>query len=173
MGMKNGKYDFQQSNSLPINDSEISHSIYDKRTQQSEASLPKCLHHRALNDSHRNENVTVVWLDTYIHERLSNIDTEVKLKNLFHYVRIFDRVDQCEKFIKQIGKMNNNHNNMKKDTLLVIISTNLAPTLTPHLHDLSQVKFIYVYGKSRTISRAHQTWLQKYNKVNIQKFIFL
>jgi hypothetical protein len=59
----------------------------------------------------------------------------------------------------------NNNENMRKEKLLVVISSTLAPTIIPHLHDLSQVKYIYVFGKAKTISKAHQEWLRKFNKV--------
>lgn len=171
MGMRNGKYDFQHTHSapsLPIDGSEISSSILDRKARSNQVSLPKCLHRTDLNDSLaiQNENITLVWLDTNVHQRPSNIDTEVKLRNLIDYIRIFDRVDACEKYIKQIGKMNNQNPHGKKENILVVISTILAPTIIPHLHELAQVKWIYIYGRSKTISRAHQDWLRQYTKVN-------
>lgn len=138
-----------------------------KKSRKSETSFPRCLHHDALLDSHstRPENdVSLVWLDTNLHQRASNIDTEIKLKNLIDYIRVFDRVDACERYIKQIGRLNNS-DYMRKEKLLVLISTALAPTIIPHLHDLSQVKSIYVFGKAKTISKAHQDWLRKFPKV--------
>jgi hypothetical protein len=173
MGSKNGKYDIEIGNSLqndnealPTCLSELNGSILNKKTRKDEASLPKCIHRDVLRDSLPTniDIVSLVWLDADIHRRASNIDTEVKLKNLIHYIRVFDRVDQCEKYIKQIGRMNNS-DYIRKEKLLVIISTILAPTIIPHLHDLSQVKYIYIYGKSKTIAKAHQQWLRKYNKV--------
>jgi hypothetical protein len=170
MGLKNGKYDFGHGISspnivetLPTFSSEFNGSV---KTRKTEASVPKCIHRNVLIDSSPSnlDNLSLVWLDAAIRQRASNIDTEVKLKNLIHYIRVFDRVDACERYIKQIGKMNNN-NSIRKEELLVIISTTLAPTIIPHLHDLSQVKYIYVYGRSKTISKAHQEWLRKYNKV--------
>jgi hypothetical protein len=173
MGSKNGKYDFDHENSLrndneslPTVPSELNGSILNKKTRTDEASLPKFIHQDILMDTVplNIDNLSAVWLDTDIHRRTSNIDTEVKLKNLIHYIRVFDRVDACERYIKQIGKMNTN-DNIRQEKLLVIISTTLAPTIIPHLHDLLQVKYIYVFGKSKSISKAHEQWLRKYNKV--------
>ena len=174
MGLKNGKYDFQHGNSLPnihghipSNGSELNGN---KKSRKSEISLPKCTYRDVLIDS--TDNFSLVWLDTNLYQRSSNIDTEIKLKNLINYIRVFDRVDACERYIKQIGKMNTNEQ-IRQEKLLVVISTILAPTIIPHLHDLSQVKSIYVYGKAKTISKAHQDWLRKYNKVKeyLQSFV--
>lgn len=173
MGSKNGKYDIEHGDSvrnhnesLPTYGSELNGSILNKKLRKDEASLPKCIHRDIVMDSlpRNNDNASLVWLDTDLHRRTSNIDTEIKLKNLVHYIRVFDRVDSCEKYIKQIGKMNNS-DYIRKEKLLVVISTTLAPTIIPHLHDLLQVKYIYIYGKEKTISKAHQEWLRKYNKV--------
>jgi hypothetical protein len=173
MGLRNGKYDIEHGSTfgygnetLPTSLSELNGSILGKKIRKAESSLPRCIHRDILTDSVpiNIDNLSLVWLDTDIHRRTSNIDTEIKLKNLIDYIRVFDRVDACERYIKQIGKMNNN-DYMRKEKLLVIISTTLAPTIVPHLQELSQVKYIYVYGKSKTISKAHQEWLRKYNKV--------
>ncbi|CAF0991710.1 unnamed protein product [Rotaria sordida] len=172
MGSKNGKYDFDHgtssqnhNESIPSFSSELNQSITTKKSKKNLTSLPTCTQQNILIDisTTNMDNLSLVWLDTNIHQRLSNIDVEVKLKNLIDYVRIFDRVDACERYIKQIGRMNNNH--IRQEKLLVIISTTLAPTLIPHLHDLPQVKYIYIFGKSKSISKAHEGWLRKHNKV--------
>ena len=116
-------------------------------------------------DTTDGERVSLVWLDAEVYRRASHVDMEVKLKNLVGYVRLFDRVDSCERYIKHIGKYNNNLH-VPKEGLLVLISTTLASTLIPHLHDLSQVKFIYVYGKAKSLSKDHQRRLMKYPKVS-------
>jgi len=173
MGSKNGKYDFEHGSSvqnrketLPSYPSESNGSILTKKVKREVSSIPQCLHQDFVQESSstNTDNLSLVWLDTNIYLRSSNIDTEVKLKNLINYIRVFDRVDTCEKYIKQIGKMNSS-DSIRKEKLLVIISTTLAPTLIPHLHDLSQVRYIYIFGKTKTISKAHQEWLRKYNKV--------
>ncbi|CAF2934322.1 unnamed protein product [Rotaria sp. Silwood2] len=173
MGSKNGKYDFEHGISsqnydetLPSFSSELNGSIATKKSRKDITSIPTCIHQDILIDTSTTniDNLSLVWLDTDIHQRPSNVDVEVKLKNLINYVRVFDRVDACERYIKQIGRMNNN-NHTRQEKLLVIISTTLAPTLIPHLHDLSQVKYIYIFGKSKSISRAHEQWLRKNNKV--------
>ncbi|CAF1573184.1 unnamed protein product [Rotaria magnacalcarata] len=173
MGSKNGKYDFQHGGlsqtrheDLPSFSSEFNGSIQTKNSRKDMTSIPACIHQDILIDRSalNAENLSLVWLDTDIYRRPSNIDIEFKLKNLLNYVRLFDRVDSCERYIKHIGKMNNS-SNIKQEMLFVIISTTLAPTLIPHLHDLTQVKYIYIFGKSKSISKAHEGWLKKYNKV--------
>lgn len=175
MGSKNGKYDFEHANSMPNVRPTLPHSTTTKNSRQSDNFLPlKCLHHDRLIDrsTTQAENLSLVWLDTNLHQRASNIDTEIKLKNVVEYIRVFDRVDACERYIKQIGRLNNNEY-IRKEKLLVIISTGLAPTLTPHLHELSQVQAIYVFGKAKTISKAHQEYLRKFAKVNRSLISFL
>lgn len=173
MGSKNGKYDIEQAHSLPTIHPTLPRNSSDvKPTKKSQVIPPKCLHHDSLIDPYttRPENLSLVWLDSNVYHRSSNVDTEIKLKNIIDYIRIFDRVDACERYIKQIGRLNNNPHT-RKERLLVIISTTLAPTLIPHLHDLEQVQWIYVFGKAKTIAKGHQEWLKKYPKVI--SFVFL
>ncbi|CAF3428358.1 unnamed protein product [Rotaria sp. Silwood1] len=143
MGLKNGKYDFEHGISsqnhdetLPSFSSELNESITTKISRKDLKSLPTFIHRDTLIDTSTTniDNLSLVWLDTNIHQRPSNIDIEIKLKNLINYVRIFDRVDT-------------------------------SPTLIPHLHNLSQVKYIYIFGKSKSISKAHEEWLRGFNKV--------
>ncbi|CAF0820776.1 unnamed protein product [Adineta ricciae] len=172
MGLKNGKYDFSREHSstnanesLPSYPIDTNESFISRISKFDIKSLPKCTHQDVLTDPNATslDNLSLVWLDLDVYRCPSNIDTEVKLKNLISYVRTFNQVEVCERYIKQIGRMNNV--NVRKEYLLVIISTVLAPTLMPHLHDLPQVKCVYIYGKPKTISKAHQEWLKTYSKV--------
>src|SRR4051812_2628993 len=114
MGSRNGKYDFEHANSMPNLNHNIPNSSLDskltKKSHKSEVLPPKCLHHNSIIDRSTThpENLSLVWLDTNFHHRTSNIDIEIKLKNIIDYIRIFDRVDACERYIKQIGRLNNN-----------------------------------------------------------------
>ncbi|CAF5048114.1 unnamed protein product, partial [Rotaria sp. Silwood1] len=132
MGLKNGKYDFEHGISsqnhdetLPSFSSELNESITTKISRKDLKSLPTFIHRDTLIDTSTTniDNLSLVWLDTNIHQRPSNIDIEIKLKNLINYVRIFDRVDTCERYIKQIGRMNNNNHYIREEKLLIIIST--------------------------------------------------
>ena len=169
MGSKNGKYDFDHTVSnkhqvehLPSSTSDADGTIIKTRNTciQRELSIDMA------------EHISLVWLDTDVFRRTSNIDMEVKLKNLIGYVRLFDRVDACERYIKQIGKFNN-HMNARPERLLVMISAILASTLIPHLHDMNQVKYIYIFGKVKSLGRDHPRWLRKYPKVSQYHFLFL
>lgn len=173
MGSKNGKYDIEHGISshsynerLPSLSSNLNKTMHPTQSKKEIASIPKCIHQDILKDRSvsNSEILSLVWLDLELRQRPVNLDIEVKLKNLNSYVRLFDRVDTCERYIKQIGKMNN-YNHMKQEKLLVIISTTLAPTIIPHLHNLSQVKYIYIFGKPKSISKAHEEWLRTFNKV--------
>ena len=167
MGSKNGKYDFATVGSvthrtinetLPTWSSDLNGSVINRKLPMSPGV------HRQI-ETNQVERFSLVWLDTEVYRRPSNIDMEIKLKNLIDYVRLFDRVDLCERYIKQIGKYNNNLQ-IPKESLLVVISTTLGPTLIPYIHDLSQVKSIYVYGKAKSLAKDHQRRLMKFTKVS-------
>jgi hypothetical protein len=157
MGSKSGKYTIENGSSTRSRT-----KILSSFSSNGHESIPTIVHQNTL--SQNVNNLTLIWLDTEINNRSSNIDTQIKLKNLINSLRIFDEIDEFEKYIKQIGKTN-------KDKLLVIISTTLALTIIPHLHDRPQVKYIYIHGKTKLDTKVGQQLLEKYPKVSKQKII--
>jgi hypothetical protein len=170
MGSQSGKYKVEHENSTPndikASSSNSSDSVASDILIQEEASLPTCIHQNVLIDTlpFDMDCVTLVWLDTEINNRPSNIDIQIKLKNLINYIRIFDRVDECQQYIEQIGIMNNTEN-VIQEKLLVIVSPALASTIIPHLHEVSQIKYFYIYETSKTNVKINQQLLKEYTKV--------
>ena len=164
MGSKSGKYtvengSFNQSRTKILSSfsSNKHESIPNEKMMKEDASLRTIVHQNIL--SQNVNNLTLIWLDTEINNRSSNINIQIKLKNLINYFRIFDQIDEFEQYIKQIGKTN-------KEKLLVIISRTLALTIIPQLHERPQVKYIYIYGKTKIDTKASQQLLKKYPKVS-------
>jgi len=173
MGSKNGKYNVEHGDSVQNGSETLSslasisdESMIGEKSIKEEASLPTLIHQNSLADtsSSNTTDLTLVWLDTELNNRLSNIDTQIKLKNLINYLRIFEELDKFEQYIEQIGKMNNT-GRINEEKLFVIISPTLALTIIPHFHDLPQVKCIYIYGKAKIDANVTQQLLKKYIKV--------
>jgi hypothetical protein len=155
MGSTGGKYNCEYGNS-----SENRNTILPSNSNQSKnesASLPRFIHQHLLTDSlsSNKDNLTIVWLDNDIHNQPSNIDIQIKLKNLSNYLRIFDEVNAFEQYIIQINE----------EKLFIIISPTLALTMIPRLHRHSQIKCIYIFGKVKINPKTHQELLKKYPKV--------
>jgi hypothetical protein len=151
MGSKSGKYTVENGNSVQSRNkilssfsSNVNESIPSEKLSKEDASLPIIVHQNFLTD-------------TEIYDQPTNIDTQIKLKNLINYLRIFDQIDACEQYI---SKMNN-------DKLLIIVSTTLALTFIPHSHDCPQIKSIYIYGKSKIDTNVSERLLTKYAKVYV------
>ena len=165
MGLKSGKYKVERGNSIK-NEKEI-FSFGSNESRKEKASLPKFIHQNLLTPNIT--DLALVWLDTEINNQPSNIDTQIKLKNLINYLRIFDKVNACEHYIKQIGQIN-------KGKVLVIISTTLALKIIPHLHEFPQVKYIYIHGESKAKHKISPQFFKKYTKVDVilhrKKFYF-
>lgn len=173
MGSKNGKYNVEHGDSVQNGSETLSsmasisdESMVGEKSRKEEASLPTLIHQDSLADtsSSNTTDLTLVWLDTELNDRPSNIDTQIKLKNLINYLRIFEDLDTFEQYIEQIGKMNNT-GRINEEKLFVIISPILALTIIPHFHDLPQVKYIYIYGKEKIDANVTQQLLKKYIKV--------
>jgi hypothetical protein len=161
MGSTNGKYSVEYGNSVQNRNKTLPSSPLNSNISKKEKrSLPTIIRRNLLIDSllPNKDNLTLVWLDTEINNQASNIDIQIKLKNLINYLRIFDEINSFERYIEQIGQMN-------KEQLFVIISTTLSLTIIPYLHNLSQIKYIYIYGKEKIDTKINQQLIIKYPKV--------
>jgi len=166
MGSTNGKYSVEYGNSVQNRNKTLPSSPSNSNISKKEKrSLPTIIRRNLLIDSllPNKDNLTLVWLDTDINNQASNIDIQIKLKNLINYLRIFDEINSFERYIEQISQMN-------KEQLFVIISTALSLTIIPYLHNFSQIKYIYIYGKEKLDIKINQQLIIKYPKV---KNIFL
>lgn len=149
--MKDGNSGQNRRTTLPTIPSKMT-----KQEEENEA-LPKCIHQNLL--SANKDNFTIVWVDTDMHHQSSKIDIQIQLKNLVHDLRIFDELDAFEHYIKQIDQTN-------EEKVFVIISTSLALSMIPHLHRLSSIKSIYIYGKAEIEEKTKQKLFKIYPKVS-------
>ncbi|CAF3035445.1 unnamed protein product [Rotaria sp. Silwood2] len=181
MGSKSGKYEIDHDNFIQFEDETLSAfssssngSIASERLRKEEAFLSTFVHSNFSNDilSSKMDNLTLVWLDTEMNNRPDSIDTQIRLKNVINYLRIFDQVDACERYIKRIGEMNN-INKINEEKLLLVISTTVPFPIISYFHGFTQVKDIYIYGKSKTNSSVIQQFVKNHCKVYIQYYNIL
>ncbi len=156
MGSNSAKYDIKDGNFAQNRRTTIpsSSSMITKSTKET---LPKCIHQDLLSND--KDNFTIIWVDTEIHHHSSNIDMQIKLKNLVRYLRIFDEIDAFKQYIKQIDPRN-------KEKLFVIISTPLALSMIPDLHRFYSIKSIYIYGKAEIDEKTKRKLFKSYPKVS-------
>lgn len=164
MGSAGGKYNIKNGN-FSQNENTTLRSISSKKikSKKEKEFLPKCIHQDFLADSN-NDNLTIVWLDTEIHQQSLNIDIQIKLRNLINSLRIFDEINAFEYYIQQINRINN------QEKLFLIISTKLALTIIPIVYHRCLIKYIYIYGNGKIDKKTKEELLKKYSKV---VFVFL
>jgi hypothetical protein len=101
-------------------------------------------------DSHQ-----LLWCDSNISGLTENTGSTVtinELRKIVDYTKLFDNVDECHQFIKQTG-----------DTITFLIcSAQFAECLIPYIHDLKNVKSIYVYCPNN-----QSQWSTKSSKVSL------
>ena len=158
MGLTSGKYNIKDRNSaqeiLPSLSTKLSGSTKEKQ------SLPQCIGRNSLADSSSTtkDDSTLVWIDVEINRQPSNIDMQIKLKNLINSLRIFDEVNAFEQYIERIRQIN-------QEKLFIIISPTLALTLIPHLHHHTPIQYIYIYGTAKIDEKIKEEISKRYPKV--------
>lgn len=157
MGSASGKYDIKDDSPISNKSTTLPLTISSSnRSKKEKASLPQFLHKNSSLSI--KDDLTLIWLDTEIHNQSSNIDIQIKLKNLFNYFRIFDELNKFEEYIKKMTQMN-------EEKIFIIISTTLSLTMLPYLHKHSQIKCIYIFGKDKVATEIIDELSKKYPKV--------
>jgi len=157
MGSTGGKYSIEYGNDIHSKkNTNLPTILYSSnRSKKEKASLPIFIQRNQLNNSHL---LTIIWLDTQINNHLTNIDIQIKLKNLSTYFRIYDRIAPFEEYIKSIDLSDS-------EELFVIISSTLALTVIPQIASNPYIKHIYVYGQAKIEPDTKQQLLKTYPKV--------
>jgi hypothetical protein len=75
------------------------------------------------------ETFACLWLDAE-----DNHETEQKLRKFINYLRIFEKVDECEQAIRKI----------KREKIILISSGQLGRELIPRIYNLSQIIACYI-----------------------------
>jgi len=98
------------------------------------------------------ETYSLIWLDASINSA-QNLAAQEKLRSFINYLRTFDKLDECEKYIRSISS---------DDRIVLIVSGHFGQQLLPNIHLFRQVSSIYIYCTNKEF---HQQWSKQYTKV--------
>ncbi|CAF1491602.1 unnamed protein product, partial [Rotaria sp. Silwood1] len=99
------------------------------------------------------ETYSLIWLDASIYSE-ETLDTQEKLRLSINYLRTFDKLDECEKYIRSVSS---------EDRIVLIISDHFSQQLIPNIHFFRQVSSIYIYCGNKEF---HQQWGKQYSKIH-------
>lgn len=91
------------------------------------------------------ETYSLIWLNPSISPE-QNLDAQEKLRLSINYLVTFDKLDECEKYIRSISSDNR---------IVLIISDDFGQQLIPNIHFFRQVSSIYIYCGSKEF---YQQW---------------
>lgn len=98
------------------------------------------------------ETYSLVWLDAAIDSE-ENREAQRKLRLSINYLRTFDKLDECAKYIRSASS---------EDRIILIVGHHLAQELIPNTHLFRQVTSIYIFCENKEFS---QHWSKQYSKV--------
>lgn len=99
------------------------------------------------------ENVSLVWLDGSVNKLQESIDAQKQLKLLTNHLEVFEKVDLCENYIKQLPKT---------DQIILIVSGSLGQQIVPRIHTDQRIVSIFVYCGDRL---KNEPWTKPIRKV--------
>lgn len=158
MGLTSGKYDIRDGNGREETLPSLSMKLSGPKKEK--GFIPQCIRQNSFVDSSwtTKDNSTIVWIDIDINHHPSNIDIQIKLKNLINSLRIFDQLNAFEQYIERIRQIN-------EEKLFIIISPTLALTIIPHVHHHDSIQYIYIYGKAKIDEKIKDELFKRYPKV--------
>ena len=95
-----------------------------------------------------------IWLDSSADSAEGNKDIQKKLRHIIEKLCMFDNVETCEKYLR----------NITKESIIMIVSGAFGRQIIPKIHDLPQIIAFYVFCQNK---KSNEEWANKYNKVNI------
>lgn len=96
---------------------------------------------------------TLIWLDANVCSSRENQEYYADLQQVFRNVKVFEKSDQCEEYIK---KANEN------EKIILIVSGQLGQQIAPLISSYNSLVSIYVYCRDL---EKNLKWAAEYNKV--------
>jgi hypothetical protein len=103
-------------------------------------------------DDKQFEIFCLIWLDDNVQDNEIR-NAEQKLRSIINYLKKFQDVKQCQKYIEQSSQ---------KDRLILIVSGRLGREIVPSINKLRQVISIYVYCMDK---QRNKKWAAEFSKV--------
>lgn len=99
------------------------------------------------------EAFACLWSDAAGGKTDDTRETEMELRKLINYLRIFETIEQCERAIR----------NIRQEKIILISSGQLGIHLIPRVHDLPQLIACYIFCLNET---TYTDWAKTFSKVN-------
>ena len=95
----------------------------------------------------------LVWLDAMVKESEQNHEAQERLQKSFTIVKVFESIQPCEDYIRTLTST---------ARLVFIVVGHLGQEFVAKVHNIGQIKSIYIY----CIDRAkHEDWWKNFVKV--------
>jgi hypothetical protein len=96
----------------------------------------------------------LIWVDKDVNATKDNLNIQKKLREIFSNLRVFDHVEEFEKYVKDI---------IWNEKVLLLISESYGRQIVPNVQNCTQVVAIYVYCTNESVNRE---WSKPYDKVS-------
>ncbi|CAF3411156.1 unnamed protein product, partial [Rotaria sp. Silwood2] len=103
------------------------------------------------------EDFTLIWLDQTLDKDINDSRDTSKLRQAVDDLNTYVDLNECENYIRS-------HQN---ENIIFVVSGTYGQHIVPNIHDLIQIKRIYVFCLNEA---NHIEWIKKYYKVNNNTF---
>ncbi|CAF0829366.1 unnamed protein product [Rotaria sp. Silwood1] len=97
----------------------------------------------------------ILWLDAQVNANDNNRAVQQHLRKLDKNLSTFENLEECYKYIVSM---------LSDDRIVFIVSGQLGKKIVPQIHQIPQIRSIYIYCENMTL---HKQWATSFNKVKI------
>jgi hypothetical protein len=99
------------------------------------------------------ETFSLLWINGQVNKDEKKQNIEKKLRAIINHVKIFEVVDECQRYIQAMPK---------EDRFVVIVNEQFGEEFVPTINHLPQVSSIYIYC---AVENVHKQWTKHFPKV--------
>ncbi|CAF1085058.1 unnamed protein product [Didymodactylos carnosus] len=99
------------------------------------------------------EDISLVWLDSNIHDPNDNIDTQIRLRSIINHLNVYTNMNDCLQYIQSINE----------EKIFLIVSGSLGRRMVPIIYPLQVIVYIYVFCNDK---EKHEQWSKDYPKIH-------
>ncbi|CAF0958499.1 unnamed protein product [Didymodactylos carnosus] len=99
------------------------------------------------------EDFIVIWLDSNINTSDECLETQVRLRSIINYLKVFDNTNECLLYLSSI----------KNEKIFLIVSGALGEIVVPLLQNSPQILSIFIFCENK---EKHEQWSRSYSNIH-------
>jgi hypothetical protein len=125
---------------------------FDKLKAKTSSSIRKESTNDEQEEEENREDFTLIWLDERLDTDVTDVRNISALRDVVYHLRTFTDSELCRSYIERVPK----------ESIFLIVSGSIGRTFVPIVHDLTQIRLIYILCHRTSL---HTEWASAFTKI--------